>query len=428
MAESLAQESITLQDLYLSDFQKNNPQCKYSIEEEKFFVENVWSVSDVRFAFDTKEVDLIGDINNIAFCRPFDAIFHVDLNEVEFFFGYLNPDEEPDRSYIDRAFSFTFLGDTFECCFREPSSRLFELAKRMRRLPTTGENIAEQLVVFREAQLQDSLPEQVKEYFANRLPRSFIVKTEKPLLDYDWAQLSRHINFYMRYYDRKTPFIYIRYEDHSQKTESFSERRFLADSFPAAMAAHEIDDFILQLMDVAERTSPRFAFIYYYQVIEYAGFYFVDEKAKKQIRQFFTDPTMVMCPEDKVSELLAALSNLKCSDDAKMRKIIEDYCDPCVVWREIENDRIFFSSPVEFEGGVQLPALIAGDTSVDTWRTMWMPITFKLLTTIRNGLVHGRERRQSQVILPTLANTKLIERYLPVIRRVVEQIALTKVL
>ena len=135
-----------------------------------------------------------------------------------------------------------------------------------------------------------------------------------------------------------------------------------------------------------------------------------------------------MCPEDKVSELLAVLSNLQHNDNAKMRKIIEDYCDPCVVWQEIENDRIFFSSPVDFEGGVQIPALIAGDTSVDTWQTMWMPTTFIQLTTIRNGLVHGRERRQSQVILPTLTNTKFVERYIPVIRRVVEQIALTKVL
>lgn len=110
-----------------------------------------------------------------------------------------------------------------------------------------------------------------------------------------------------------------------------------------------------------------------------------------------------------------------------LNPIIEEYCDPRIVWQEIENDRVFFSIPIEFEGGFELPALIAGDTSIDTWRTMWMPRTFHQLTRIRNSLVHGRERRQNIVILPTPGNTRLIERYLPVIRRVAEQIALSKV-
>ena len=430
MPEDHTHESAKIEDLYLSDFQRNNPQCKFSIDENKFIIEQAWLVDDVRFVFDPKEVELLRDINNIAFRPRFDAIFHVDLNEVEFLYTYLKPDEEPARSYIDRCFTFNLLGDTLECCFKEPSSRLFELAKRIRWLPSTpsiGGTVARQFPAFRDAQRLESLPERAKQYFAERVPRSFFVKTQKPLLDCDWELLSRHINFHMRYYDRRTPVIEVRCENEPKKVEAFSERRFLADSFPTAMAAHEIDDFILQLMETAATASPRFAFIYYYQVIEYAGFYFVDEKSKKQIRQFLTDPAMVMCPEDKVSELLTVLSDLQRSDDVRISRVIEDYCDPSIVWREIENDRVFFSSPVEFEGGYQLSALIAGDTSVDTWQTMWMPKTIQQLTKIRNCLVHGRERRQSQVILPTRTNTKLVERYVPVIRRIAEQIALAKV-
>ena len=193
------------------------------------------------------------------------------------------------------------------------------------------------------------------------------------------------------------------------------------------MAAHEIDDFILQLIDVAKSSSPRFSFIYYYQVIEYAGFYFVDEKAKKEIRQFLTDPAMIMCPEEKVCELLTVLSDLQLHNDIKMRKIIEEYCDPKIVWKEVENDISFFSEQIVFDGGFQLSELVSKDMSVDTWKTMWMPKTFDQLTKIRNSLVHGRERRQSQVIHPTLQNSQLIERYLPVISRIAEQIALSKV-
>lgn len=427
MTEDRTHEPATLQDLYLSDFQRNSPQCKFRMDEGKFNIECVWSVSDVRFTFDPEEVDLLRDINNIAFRSRFDAIFHMDLNEVEFLYTYLIPDEEPMISYIDRSFTFTFLGDTFECGFREPSLRLFELAKRMRRLPSENGPVAVQLRAFKDVQRLDKLPERAKEYFAKRVPRCFFVKTEKPLLGFDWEQLAKHINFHMQYYDRKTPIINIRHKEETTDIEKFSARRFLADSFPEAMATHKIDDFILQLTEVANSSSPRFAFIYYYQVIEYAGFYFVDEKAKKEIRQFLTDPAMVMCPDDRVSELLTVLSDLQHSDDAKMCRVIDDYCDPRILWREIENDRVFFSSPVEFEGGFQLLALVADDTSIDTWRTMWMPKTFHQLTKIRNCLVHGRERRQSQVILPSPTNTRLIERYLPLIRRIAEQIALAKV-
>lgn len=427
MAEDHAGELAQVQDTYLPEFQKNSPQCKFTVDRGKFIIESAWAVDDVSFVFDLKDTDLLRDINSVVFNPRFDAIFHVDVNEVEFFFAYLDPKEEPTRSYVDRRFTFAFLGDTLECCFREPSSRLFALAQRMRRLPSTATPIAPQLRAFKDAQQQDRLPEQARVFFARHVPRSFFVKMPKPVLSYDWEQLARHINFHVSYYDRKSPLIVVRCEDKPEKTTTCPARRCITGSFPTAMAAHELDDFILQLIEVAAGTSPRFAFIYYYQVIEYAGFYFVDAEARKRIRQLVTDPTMVMCPEDKISELFTVVADLRHNEDVKMCSVINEYCDPSVVWEEIENDRVFFSSPIVFDGGLQVPPLIAADMSVDTWKTMWMPKTFHQFTTVRNHLVHGRERRQSSMILPTPDNARLIERYLPVIRRIAEQIAITRV-
>lgn len=426
--EESTSKATNLQDLYLPDFQKNNPQCKFSFDEDKFVIEKAWAVDNVHFVFDRSEFDGLGDINNIAFLPKFDALFHVDRNEAEFFFAYLKLDEEPDMAYLDRNFAFNFMGQTLECYFKEPSQRLFSLAKRIRLLPSLpGDQVATQLRVFRDFQRLDKLPEQAKDYFNNRVPRSFFVKTEKPILDNDWEQLSRHINFHMQYYDRKTPLINVRRDVLKNEQKTLSPRRYLSESFPSAMAAHDIDDFILQLMEVACYSSPRFSFIYYYQVIEYAGFYFVDEKAKKEIRRFLTDPAMVMCPEEKVCELLTVLSDLQHSDEAKMRRVIDNYCDPKIVWQEVKNDISFFSEQITFDGEFQLPALISRDISVDAWETMWMPKIFDQLTKIRNCLVHARERRQAQVIHPTPRNSQLIKRYIPVIRRIAEQIALSKV-
>jgi len=109
-----------------------------------------------------------------------------------------------------------------------------------------------------------------------------------------------------------------------------------------------------------------------------------------------------------------------------MRKVIEEYCDPDDIWYEIENDKDFFASPIEFDGGFTLAPLISKDTSISTWKTMWMPKLYDHVTKMRNSLVHARERRQSHVILPTIGNTYKIERYIPLIKRMTEQIALSK--
>jgi hypothetical protein len=185
-----------------------------------------------------------------------------------------------------------------------------------------------------------------------------------------------------------------------------------------------IDEIVLQLTQVARRAPSRQAFLYYYQVLEYAGHYFVDKRARSQIRRFLRDPALVNCDDRKIGEFFSLLTEVNNNDDVKMKKVIEDLVDPLVVWREIENDRDFFTSELQFDGGFILQPLIAKDTSAETWKNMWMPKLFDQFTRIRNCLVHARERRENRVILPTRRNNRRISRYEPVIARVAQQIAL----
>ena len=127
------------------------------------------------------------------------------------------------------------------------------------------------------------------------------------------------------------------------------------------MIAHPIDEIIMKLIDVARGSNPRFSFLYYYQVCEYAGYYYIDENSKRELRRFLKDPALVNCGEEKVSELFSILTELNHSDDVKIKKVIEEYCDPKILWREISNDKEFFSEDHEFEGGFSIKALIAKD-------------------------------------------------------------------
>jgi len=228
----------------------------------------------------------------------------------------------------------------------------------------------------------------------------------------------------MKYYDNRSPIIVIRDEDAGISEDRFYPKRYFEPIFPTDMAIHAVDEIILRLLEVADETSPRFAFLYYYQVIEYVAFYFVNEKTKTALRKFLRDPTMIGCPEDKVSEVFVVLSEIHHNDDVKMKSAIKEFCDPNAIWREIVHDKEFFTESIVFDGGFELPPLISIDTTENSWSANWVPILFDNFTKIRNCIVHARERRQGKVILPSDANNRKINRYLPLISRVAMQIAI----
>ena len=236
--------------------------------------------------------------------------------------------------------------------------------------------------------------------------------------------LSRHINLLAHYYDRGTPLILIREAIPTDHGKGHKPIRMIEGSFPDSLLMTRIDDIVLQLLEVARTSNVRSAYLYYYQIFEYAGYYYIDEKARKSLRNALRDPALIACGEDKVSELFSIFTDLNHSDEAKMRKVIEDHCDPRVIWTEVSNDIDFYSKEQQFDGGFTLPALVSKDCTDETWKTMWMPKTFDVLTKIRNALVHAREKRENKVILPTLGNNARLARYLPVIQRMAEQLAL----
>lgn len=427
-ASAVAKTSSTsFEDLYVPVFKKNNAHCKFSVEEDLFVIDNPWGSDDSRLAFPITDHDVIRDMNNVILNQQFDAIFHIDTNLVEFIYGYSDPEEETFKTHADREFEINLDGVRCACRFADPTERLLNIAKGFRRLPSeTGELVVPQLLAFRDAQRLDKLPKRGQDYFKGKVARNFFVQPDRPFKEIEMELFARHINFASRYYDRRSPSIIIRKRDGESTRERKKPLQLIESAFPGSMALPILDDFMLQLIEVASQTSARFAFVYYYQVIEYAGFYFLDSKAKRDLRQLLRDPSLISCAEDKVAQLFAFLADLSHGDDVKMKKVIEEYCDPKVIWRDVANDKEFFAASVSFEGGFELGPLIANDTTEQTWCAMWMPKLYDHLTKIRNCLVHARERRQSNVILPSRANTKRIESYVHAIARIAEQIALNR--
>jgi hypothetical protein len=412
-------------EVYLKTFLLNNPHAEVSVENENLIIDSPWGRSDARLKASLSDQEFITEINQAILNPKFDGIFHANENKVEFAFSYIDPESEKFKDMVDRSFIVHFEGNQYKCYYAEPSNILNKISKSFERLPSDSSiKSIPQIIPFRDGQDLENQNERVQKYFNGKVPRCFYIESEVSFNEINFENLCKHLNFLMGYYDRYSPIIEIKPDADEELYENTKPVRYSDNAFPDAMIAHPIDDIVLKLIDVARSSSSRFAFLYYYQVFEYAGYYYIDDNAKKLLRKFLRDPALINCGEDKVSELFSIFSDLNHNDDVKMKKVIEEYCDPRVIWREINNDKEFYSEDHTFEGGFTIKALISSDTTEQSWSKMWMPKLYDHLTKIRNSLVHARERRENKVILPSQQNNARLKHYIPLIQRVAEQIAL----
>lgn len=412
-------------EVYLKDFIRNNSHAEVSVEDGNLIIDFPWARNDSRLRTNVTDQEFITAINKVSFNPKYDAIFHLAENMVEFIYAYIDPNSDEHKDLVNRKFTVHFGGEAYKCFFAEPTQTLSKIALSYERLPSDSHvRSVPQIVPFRDGQELEQKNERVKGYFKDKVPRCFFIQSDEPFDAIIFETLCKQINFLMSYYDRKAPLIEINPDVDQELYENKKPIRYSEGAFPNALIAHPIDDILMKLIDVARTSSSRFSFLYYYQVFEYAGYYYIDDNAKRQLRKFLKDPALINCGEEKVSELFTIFSDLNHNDDVKMKKVIEEYCDPRVLWREINNDKEFFSEDHEFEGGFFIKALISADTTEDSWSKMWMPKLYDHLTKMRNSLVHARERRENKVILPSPQNNAKLRHYIPLIQRAAEQIAL----
>ncbi len=409
----------------LDPFRARNSHAEVSVADGKLTIDKPFAYPDAQFAFEVDDELAVSDLNSLGFKQQFDALFHHDTNLIEFIFSFLNPESPSAKEYLDRKFRLVMNGQNFYCSIAEPTERLFRMAKGFRRVPSVESSRAGfQIIAFKDSQRVENLPERGQKFFEGRVPRSFFVQCECPIEEVNIESLARHINFLMHYYDRNTPQIIIRSKGMESEADEVSPVRFINESFPQTLVSKRYDDVSLKLLEVASEAEPRLAFLYYYQIFEYAGFHFIDAKAKAGIMQVLRDPAIHDNLSQKIGDLFSALSDAAHNEDSRMLKVVEEVCDPSTLWKEVEKRRDFYAQPTVFQGGFEVPPLISNDLSEDGWIKMWTPKLFNQLTKVRNCLVHARERRENRVILPDPANDQKIACYLPLIRRMAEQITL----
>jgi len=109
-------------------------------------------------------------------------------------------------------------------------------------------------------------------------------------------------------------------------------------SFPIEMNLPETDEVLLTLLEVASLSAPRVAYLHYYQVLEYVGHHYIDNKTRAAIKRIVKEPAIVSCDDSKLSELFTILTDHNHNDEAKIEKTIEENCDPRHIWAEVWNE------------------------------------------------------------------------------------------
>jgi hypothetical protein len=207
----------------------------------------------------------------------------------------------------------------------------------------------------------------------------------------------------MSYFDRRTPVIFVEQESPTDVAES-EPVRYLFGPYPSTISAREMDTYLLSLWETASSGDASKRFLHYYQIIEYAAFYYVQDAVMQKVRRVLASPDMPSRLSESTREILDAVSEDRRHEVEKFQTVIQDLVDPQLVWKEIEPSADLFSEDIEFDGGFTLPALLNKGWSLSDFERAWIPKFPDSLRRIRNALVHARESKMVGVLAPTRTN------------------------
>jgi hypothetical protein len=270
--------------------------------------------------------------------------------------------------------------------------------------------------------LQDKFSPKFRGYFGTQRALSFFVDNVESYEEEQAIALAKHLNFYMNYFDRGSPQIDILSVPPAAQAARTTPTK--AGIVPPVINAVDLDPFLLDLNLAANVGEARLRFLYYYQILEYAAFYWVEESVKAAVCKVLQAPDLQSNIEQYFPKLIEALVPTRQSDEHKIRRVIEARVEAGEIWNEISSNLDYFCSKHSFEGGFCVEPLVSADTSREAFAKLWAPKLFDMIRAIRNSLVHARESRTEAVIMPTAANSRLLRPWIPVVRRMAELVTI----
>lgn len=381
----------------LAPFAEANPEARVIREGSVYHIEKPWGDETLRGRVPFEASAAAEALNAVRLPPAFSGLLHRDTNDLEFIFGPVDANDE----LRTRRFAFSFCGLTLQCEFADASERLAHVVNAMR--PSGQPSHTE----FRNVPYVRTFLRVARTAVEPRTVLTSFWLRGCTLPEDLWPNLARHLNFYMTYFDRRSPRIIVHEDTVVRPVDR--PTRHLFGPFPSHIAARRLDPYMLTLSESGlPGDEPMRTFLYSYQVLEYAAFYYLKEELANTIRRIVTSPDIVVRGEEASRQILDALVEERTSEEAKIAAVVSQAVDPAALWREIEAKAAFFSEPTKFEGGFELPQLIKKGWTLDDFRAAWLPKVPDSFRKLRNALLHAREQRLSRCIAPSVGNAALL--------------------
>ena len=405
----------------LEIFQNNNPKVIIKDAKDAFIILKPWN--DKSFIHIIPKEMRIPNIKSIILFDDLVAFYDKKIQKFEFIFMPI----KKDTPLLIRNFIFNYSGFSFKCYFENSSRILRFFATTF--IPSEAEGISEyrNLREFKDY-YSKSKPDYLRDYYKDKAPYSFYVEGPLENIINEKIKFLKSLNFYLSYFDRKSPQIQIMPTD--IETEEVQVPCYsLSDEFPTSINASNLDTILLDIIEVAKKTTDiRLELIFYYQVIEYAAYYFLEENVNKKLNNIIKRPDINTNANDYIREIIEIFTNHfnvhKKSDREKIIKIIRNYCTIDDIKLELFGNKELFKQDLEFDGGFNIKKLFENEDVIKTIGDGILDNIMDNLIKIRNVVVHLREHRENAVILPTDKNNTLIQPYLYVLRRLAEKVAI----
>jgi hypothetical protein len=389
----------------LSTFLERHPYSKIVTHKtggtELRAVDSPWGDQTLIMLIDDDLDPLAEVLNNVILPERLSAVWHQDTKDLEVIWTAHNLVQDQ-MEIAKREFTFLYGKTSYRCEFGEASERLLILAANIMPISNPSGTNFRNLQSFN-AFVHLKTEEERKDEFLGEA-RSFWVRgaklSEKLLLD-----LISRLNFYMTYFDSRSPTILIH---NVEPSGTQSKIRYVRGDFPKSIKSKPLDQNLTSFWAAANIDNEMLRFILYYRVIEYAAHHYVDATIRHKLKMIFADPMCGSDADKAIEMILDALDPGRADEVPRFNALLESAVDPSLVWREIDQNKASFTGQTKFDGDFILEPIISKSETEDTFRSGGLVKFGDSIRKIRNVLAHGRDQRTAKVITPSLRNLKLL--------------------
>lgn len=399
----------------IKNFITNNNCVKTENIGEILIVNNCWNDSSFRFEF--TDTDVLDYLETSVLPKELFAIYHKNKNVYEFIFL-------PLQEKYEREFEYIYCGHTFKLYYGKPTQTFENLTNHFV-FNDTADEINDRAYGFLRyqkyyASLVAGNPESL-------VPTNFFIEGDFESLPYDkHIEFFRHVNFMLSYYDRRSPRILIYNDSEDSINDIKLPCKSNTENFPKTINSNNYDATLLELMEAARGASSyRLKYIFYFQVLEYCSYYYIENNLRRKITNIIKSPDILISEKysRKIIEIYSDYFKSN-KNDKRMERLLLDLCTYEDIKDELKTNSKYFIEDLCFDGGFFVKGLFKDENEIDSPPQTIIQTIRKNIDSLRNVLVHARESRENSEIKPTQKNIQLLTPYLYLLRRIAETVVL----